>query len=331
MPVESVKGSSFVNGQFRFGKKMQVEAELARFSSPQETLLSIGVFDGVHLGHRYLISQLVAEAKKRHLHSAVVTFKEHPRKLLAPKTFLPNLTTLVERERLLKQEGVDVVIAISFTRELANLPATDFVALLQQHLKMRGLVVGYDFALGKNRQGDTQFLQKLGEKEDFTVTVVPHIKSNGETISSTAIRQAMADGDMEKVTRLLGHPFSLQGKVTPGDQRGAGLGFPTANFNLDPNQALPPDGVYATWAYVNGGRYQALTNIGKRPTFGENERNVETFILDYDKELYGKDLRIELVARLRDEKKFETPEDLKKQIADDVKRGAAILNSRSRN
>jgi riboflavin kinase/FMN adenylyltransferase len=308
---------------------MQVEQELAQFSPPQETLLTIGVFDGVHLGHRYLISQLVAEAKKRHLLSVVVTFKEHPRKLLAPKTFLPNLTTIAERERLLKNEGVDTVIALSFTPELAGLPAADFVTLLRKHLKMRGLVVGYDFALGKNRLGDTEFLTKLGVKQGFTVTVVPHIKSNSETVSSTAIRLAMADGDMEKITRLLGHPFSLRGQVTPGDHRGTELGSPTANFKIDPNQALPPDGVYATWAYVNGSRYQAMTNIGMRPTFGKNERNIETLILNFNKELYGKDLRIEIIARLRDEQKFSSPEELKRQIAADVKRGIEILNSQS--
>ncbi|MDD5191081.1 MAG: bifunctional riboflavin kinase/FAD synthetase [Dehalococcoidales bacterium] len=310
---------------------MQVEQELAQFSPEKEMLLTIGVFDGVHLGHRFLISRLVAEAKQHNLLSGVVTFKEHPRKLIAPHMFLPHLSTLAERERLLKQEGVAVVIALSFTPELAALSATDFVKLLQKHLKMKGLVIGADFALGAKRQGDAAFLKALGEKTGFTVTVVPHKKVSNETVSSTAIRQAMADGEMEKVTRLLGHPFSLQGKVVPGDHRGAGLGFPTANFNLDADQALPPDGVYATWAHVIGHRYQAMTNIGKRPTFGKNERNIETLILDYDKDLYGKDLRIELIARLRDEKKFNTPEELKRQIADDVKRGSEILAARSRN
>ena len=310
---------------------MRVDEELAQFSPPKEMLLTIGVFDGVHLGHRYLISQLVTEAKARRLLSAVVTFKEHPRKLLAPRTFLPNLTTIAERERLLKQEGVDVVIALTFTTELANLPATDFVTLLKKHLKMSGLVLGYDFALGKNREGDTAFLEALGKKMGFTVTVVPHIKSNSEVISSTAIRKAMADGDMPKVTRLLGHPFSMSGKVTSGDRRGAELGFPTANIDVDANQALPPDGVYAAWAYVNGNYYQAMTNIGKKPTFGEHERTIETFILNYNKELYGKDLRIEIIERLRDEKKFANPDELKRQIAEDVKRGIEILTPRSLN
>ncbi len=310
---------------------MQVELELAQFTPPREVLLTIGMFDGVHLGHRFLIEQLVTEARQRNLTSAVITFKDHPRKLLAPLTFLPNLTTLPERERLLKQEGVDIVIALSFTQELANLTARDFVTLIQKHLKFKGLVLGYDFALGNNREGNTEFLKKLGEELGFTVTVVPHIKSNNETVSSTAIRQAMADGDMDRVSRLLGHPFSLQGKVIPGDQRGTGLGFPTANFNIEPSQALPPDGVYATWAYINGNRYQALTNIGRRPTFGENERNIETFILQNDMELYGKELRIELMARLRDEIKFNSAEELQRQIGEDIKQGSQILNLRSLN
>jgi riboflavin kinase/FMN adenylyltransferase len=162
----------------------------------------------------------------------------------------------------------------------------------------------------------------------FTVTAIQPKKLDGEVASSTAIRNALADGNMQKVTRLFGHPFSLQGKVTTGEHRGAGMGFPTANIDVDSKQALPPDGVYATWAYVEGKAYQSMTNIGRRPTFGaHNKRTVEVFILSYDKDIYGKDLKIELVERLRGEKKFENVEALKQQIAEDVRRGREILNA----
>jgi riboflavin kinase/FMN adenylyltransferase len=306
---------------------MQVEEELVRFSPEKDMLLTIGVFDGVHLGHRYLISNLVSRAKQQGLLSGVVTFKQHPRELLSPHARLSYLTTLAEREQLLKHEGVDMVIALSFTRELASLTAREFVSLLQKHLRMRGLVIGPDFALGKNREGKAATLSALGEEMGFTVTPVQPKKLDGEVASSTAIRNALADGNMQKVTRLFGHPFSLNGRVTTGEHRGAGMGFPTANIDVGARQALPPDGVYATWAYIEGKAYQSMTNIGRRPTFGaHNKRTIEVFILSYGRDLYGKDLKIELVERLRGEKKFENVEALTKQIAEDVKRGREILN-----
>jgi riboflavin kinase/FMN adenylyltransferase len=154
---------------------------------------------------------------------------------------------------------------------------------------------------------------------------------NGEVASSTIIRQALANGDMEKVMRLLGRPFSLHGKVARGEHRGTELGFPTVNLNVDAKMALPPDGVYATRAYIGGEEFQAMTNIGRRPTFGENnERTIESFILHYNQDIYGKDVKIEIIKRLREEKHFDNVEELKKQIAEDVKLGAAILNTQGR-
>jgi riboflavin kinase/FMN adenylyltransferase len=305
-----------------------VDEELARFSPEKDTTLTIGVFDGVHLGHKYLISQLLVQARQRGLLSGVVTFKQHPRELLSPHARPSYLITLEEREQLLKQEGVDFVVALSFTKELANLTAREFVTLLMKYLRMRGLVIGPDFALGKNREGSAAALSALGKEMGFTVTSVMPKKLDGEVASSTAIRNALAEGDMRKVTTLFGHPFSLHGKVTTGEHRGVGMGFPTANIEVDAHHALPPDGVYATWAYVGNKVYQSMTNIGRRPTFGvHNKRTIEVFILSYDQDLYGKDLKIELVERLRSERKFENSEALKKQIAEDVKRGKEILDS----
>jgi riboflavin kinase/FMN adenylyltransferase len=305
-----------------------IEEELARFSPEKETVLTVGVFDGVHLGHKYLISQLLTQARQRGLLSGVITFKQHPRELLSPHSRPSYLITLEERLQLLKQEGVDFVVALSFTKELSDLTAREFVTLLMKHLRMRGLVIGPDFALGKNREGNAVMLSKLGKEIGFTVTSVPPKKLDEEVASSTAIRNALTAGDMQKVTRLFGHPFSLHGKVTTGEHRGAGMGFPTANIEVDAHHALPPDGVYATWAYVGNKVYQSMTNIGRRPTFGaHNKRTVEVFILSYDKDLYGKDLKIELVERLRGERKFESAEALKQQISEDVRRGKEILDS----
>jgi riboflavin kinase/FMN adenylyltransferase len=309
---------------------MLVEEELAELSSEKDMLLTIGVFDGVHLGHRYLISQLKERARQQNLLSGVVTFRQHPLEVLSPQTELPYLTNLVEKVNLLKKEGVEAVITLSFTPELAQLSAGQFVSLLKKYLRMRGLVIGPDFALGRDREGNADALRKLGQEMDFSVTVIPPVKINGEIVSSTAIRNALANGDMKRVISLIGRSFSLQGRVTTGASRGLKLGFPTANLEIDSKQTLPPEGVYATWAYVDGKAYQSVTNIGRRPTFGGNQRTVETYIIDYRGNLYGRELKIDIVERLRSEKRFDTVEELKKQIAEDVKRGKAILDSRAR-
>jgi len=310
---------------------MQVDNELAQFLPPKETLLTIGVFDGVHLGHKFLISKLVSLAAQQNLLSCVITFRQHPRDLLSPKTKLLYLSTLPEREQLLKNEGVYIVVALSFNRELAKLSARQFVSLLQKHLKMRGLVIGPDFTLGRDREGDAALLRSLGEEMGFSVTIVAPKTIDGEVASSTVIRQALADGNMEKVTRLLGRPFSLLGKVTHGEHRGTGIGFPTVNLTVDAKMALPPDGVYATRAYIGEDEFQAMTNIGRRPTFGDNkERTIESFILNYNQEIYDKEVKIEIIQRLRDEKHFDSIDELKTQIAEDVKRGTAILYTQGR-
>ncbi len=309
---------------------MQVEEELAGFSPQRDMLLTIGVFDGVHLGHRHLISRLVSQARQQNLLSGVVTFYQHPRAIVAGAS-LPFLADPEERSQFLKGEGVDAVILLSFTVQLAELSIRQFADLLQKHLRMRGLVIGPDFAAGRGREGDIDTLRKVGEEMGFSVTTVSPLVINGEVVSSTLIRKAVAEGDMGKVARLAGHPYSLHGQVVSGTGRGAGLGFPTANLDIDQNQAIPADGVYASWAYVDGNAYQSMTNIGICPTFGGCERTAEIFLLDYQGDLYGHELKVEIIERLRDEVKFDSVAELQKQVAEDVKRGKAILAARSQN
>lgn len=309
---------------------MQVEKELAKLQPEKDTLLTIGVFDGVHLGHKYLLSQLTKQAREQDLLSGVVTFNRHPHEVLSPQSKLPFLTDLTQRINLLKNEGVAAIITLSFTRELAQLSARRFVSLLKKYLRMRGMVIGADFVLGQNQEGNANILRSLGQDMKFSVTVIPPVMINGEVVSSTAIRNALADGDMKKVLNLVGRSFSLNGRVTKGAGRGGELGFPTANLDIDPGQALPAEGVYATWAYINAQAYQSMTNIGRQPTFGGSQRVVEVYILDFHGNLYGRELKIDLIERLRGEKRFDTPEELKKQITEDIKRGRAILSSRGR-
>lgn len=308
-----------------------MEEELTRHSPGKDTLLTIGVFDGVHLGHKYLISQLVELAGTQDMLPGVVTFRRHPQEVLFPQTKMPFLTDLEERSRLLEKEGVALVVPLSFTREWAELGARRFVGLLMKHLRMRGLVIGADFALGRGREGDTAALRLLGREMSFSVDVVPAVKLNGEVVSSTVIRQALAEGDMAKVRRMVGRDFSLHGRVVTGAGRGAGMGIPTANLDIDPEHAIPLDGVYATRAYIDGRSYHSMTNIGRNPTFGNSERGVEVYIIDYSGDLYGREVRIDIVERLRGEERFSSAEELKKQIAEDVKKGKAILDARGVN
>ncbi len=304
---------------------MLVEEELARVSPEKDTLLTIGVFDGVHLGHKYLISKLKKSAEQENLLSGVVTFRQHPLEVLAPETVLPYLTNCKEKVELLKAEGVDIVIPLTFTPELASLTAREFINLLKKHLKMRGMVVGPDFTLGKNREGNISVLRELGREMGFSVTMIAAMNFFGEVVSSTSIRKYLQEGDLKNVSKLLGRTFSLQGIVVRGEGRGRTLGFPTANLEVDSVQSLLPEGVYATWIHFGDKKYPSVTNIGKRPTFGSTDRTVETYIIDFSGDLYDRELKIDIVDLLRGEKKFRNTDELKQQIVEDIEKGKAAL------
>jgi riboflavin kinase / FMN adenylyltransferase len=305
---------------------VQVEQELAGFRQDRDSMVTIGVFDGVHLGHKFLISKLKELASQQGLRSIVITFHKHPQEVLNPETQPLFLSDSGEKAELLKKEGVDTVIILTFNRELAQLSAREFLTLLKTQLHMKGLVIGPDFALGRECEGNIPTLRQLGKEMGFSVTAIPPIKKNGDIVSSTAIRRALADGDMEKVQRLMGRPFSLHGQVIHGKGRGTSLGFPTVNLDILPGQAIPSDGVYATRAYVNNRTYPSVTNIGLNPTFGNTERTVESFLIDYHDNLYQHEVKIDFVHKLRNEIKFESADELVKQIYEDVRHTKVILH-----
>jgi riboflavin kinase/FMN adenylyltransferase len=309
---------------------MSVEEELACLSPAKGTLLTICVFDGVHLGHKYLLSELVKEARLKGLISGVVTFRQHPQRLFEPQSNPKFLNSLPQKIQLIRDEGVEILVTLTFTLELAQIGASQFISLLQKYLKMRGLVIGPDFALGRNREGNINTLRTLEQSMDFSLTVVHPVTKNNEVISSTTIRNALANGDMGEVHNLLGRYFSIEGRVIAGSGRGIEMGFPTANLDIDPAQAIPADGIYATLAYIDDQPLPSLTNIGKRPTFGETEQAIEVHILDYKGELYRCKLKIDIIERLRSEQKFDTADELVEQIKEDVKGARAILNHSSR-
>ncbi len=306
---------------------MQAETELSEVGPKRDTVLTIGVFDGVHLGHKHLIDRTIKSAKIHDALSGAVTFRRHPVEFLDAEASLPYLTSLEEKTKLIKAEGVDFVVALTFDARLAKLTAVEFASLLKKHLRMIGLVIGPDFALGRGREGNVEALRKIGEKEGFFVEVVPPLKIKGEVVSSTAIRQALADGDMGRVVRLTGRPYLIKGKVVAGTGTGKQIGFPTANLKIEAGWAIPRDGVYATLTHINGDVHQSLTSIGVRPTFGGKNRTVETYILDFKGDIYDWNVAIDIVGRLREEKKFASVDELKMQIADDIVKGKAILNS----
>jgi riboflavin kinase/FMN adenylyltransferase len=305
---------------------MKIEQELAAMTPRGETLLAIGVFDGVHAGHRYLLGSLRQRAAERKLLSGVVTFNPHPHSVLHPNNQLPWLTDLEDRVKTFEELGVDLIAVLTFTTKLAQSSARDFMSLLKKYLKMQGIVVGPNFALGRGAEGNISLLRTLGQEMNFGVEVIQPYMINGELVSSTLVRQALAQGDMRRVQKLMGRPFYLRGEVITLDKRGRLLGFPTANLDMKPQQALPGNGTYATVTQVDGRQFPSATNIGIRPTFGEGQKKtVETHLLNYKGNLYRKEIAVEFVQKLRDEQRFPSSEALRIQIEKDLREVEALL------
>lgn len=296
------------------------------FPIEKDTVLTVGVFDGVHRGHVHVITQLLEESAQLGLMSGVVTFREHPRAVLYPEYATDYLTTLDDRIDLLKRTGVDLVVPITFDRWLSNLSAEDFISLLQKRLRLARLVVGPDFAMGRKREGTIDRLVDLAPRMGFTVTVVDGLRdADGMTVHSTPIRDMLNRGAVERAAQLLGRSFTLEGVVVPGRGRGGQLGFPTANLQPHGLVSIPGDGVYAAFTHIQGKRMMAAVSIGYNPTFGDRDRAVEAFILDFDGDLYGETLRLEFVRRLRDQVEYDAIEDLQEQIGVDVQATKRVL------
>lgn len=296
-----------------------VREELRGSATPGNHALSIGVFDGVHCGHRMLVQRMLAEARERGLGSGIITFHPSPITVLRPNVEPSYLESLEQRVELLRDLGVDFVSVVQFTSELAQVSFADFARILSEDAGMRLLVAGEDFALGRAREGSMEQLAELGRELDFEVVAVPLLEGSAGAVSSTLVRAALAAGEMERVAELLGRPYTLRGPVVHGEGRGRTIGFPTLNVGVSADRALPPDGVYVTRAVLPDGRVlHACTNIGMQPTFDGTERRVEAYLLDFEGDLYGEVVCIELLRRLRDEYKFDGVDPLVAQIRKDV-------------
>jgi riboflavin kinase/FMN adenylyltransferase len=293
--------------------------QLRRSVGAGEHALSIGVFDGVHAGHQLLIRRMAEEARVRHLSAGVLTFHPSPVKVLRPDAPFFYLDSLEQRVEHLRALPVDDVAVIDFTSELAQVSAADFMQVLVEEARLRLLVVGEDFALGRGREGTVPRLTEIGAEQGFEVIGVPLLAASEGRVSSTRVRGALAAGEMELVTTLLTRPFTVRGPVIHGDARGRTIGFRTLNIGVAADRALPPNGVYVTRALLDDGReYIGATNIGVRPTFDEHERRVETHLLDFEGDLYGQVVSIELLHHLRPERKFDGIDALVAQITADV-------------
>ena len=292
----------------------------------ENSWLTIGVFDGVHRGHQQIIRKLTAGAQRVNAPAVVLTFWPHPAGVLGNGA-VRCLTTPDERAGLLSTLGVDFVITQTFDRSVANTSAGDFVARLKEHLGLKQLLIGYDFALGKGREGNAARLTEIGDELGFEVEVIPAVSDQSGVISSTEIRKLVAVGDVAEAAKLLGHSYSLHGPVIHGEGRGRALGFPTANIGYSKDKVIPANGIYACWVYVGNDKYGAMTNVGVNPTFTPDKQtpNVEPYILDFDGQLYGQDIKVEFVQRLRDELKFSSVDELLVQIRLDVEKVREIL------
>jgi len=280
--------------------------------------VAIGNFDGVHRGHREIVGKLVERAREAGTAAIVLTFDPHPIRLLRPEQAPPSLTTLPQKAAILDECGVDCVIAFPTTREfLSNTPAEFFQQIVVARLQARGLVEGANFRFGKDRAGDVESLAEMCEAAGLTLDVVPPVIVDGEPVSSSRIREHIAAGRIDNAVQLLGHPYALRGTVVRGVGRGASLGFPTANLD-GIETLLPADGVYAGRVRLNGEDLPAAVHLGMNPTFSDEQRKLEIHIIGHTGDLYGRELTVDLLSRIRDVARFDNPDELRRQLEADI-------------
>ena len=284
------------------------------------TVVTVGTFDGVHLGHRDVLARLTMRAREVGLHSLLVTFDPHPLEVVNPAGAPRLLTEREEKSEVLAESGIDYVALIPFTPRLQAYEPEQFVdLLLRGRYRMRELLIGYDHGFGRGREGDVEMLQTLGDRRGFRVEVVAPVSlGNDRPISSTAIRRAVSEGDLLRAAEALGRPYSVNGTVQPGEGRGRRIGFPTLNLGVpSPRKLLPPEGVYAVRAQTPAGSFGGMMNLGPRPTFGDARTTLEIHLFDGDTDWYGAHVRVEFVERLRDTMRFAGPEALREQLRRD--------------
>lgn len=305
---------------------MPAAADIAE-SKPGGAWLTIGAFDGVHRGHQAIINQLVEGAHQASAPALVVTFFPHPAKVLGGIEGPFYLSTPEEKERYMAGLGVFSLLTLEFTRSLSRLSAYDFMKLLHDRLRFQCLLIGYDFHLGRDREGDFQRLSEIGAELGYCVRPVEPLQADEEPISSSRIRHLLSTGALDEANHLLGRWYEAGGKIVHGDGRGRHIGLPTANIAIWPEKMLPQTGIYATWSKIGERFVPGVVNIGSRPTFYAQpvEETIEVHLLDFDEDIYGQTLRLFFVKRIRDEEKFDSVEALMEQIRMDIAISREVL------
>ncbi|VAW36543.1 FMN adenylyltransferase / Riboflavin kinase [hydrothermal vent metagenome] len=302
--------------------------QLYEVTERHPTFVAVGSFDGVHLGHQAVLQKMVAAAQEVGARTAVLTFFPHPKRVLQQLTEPYYLGSLAERVENLANQGIDLVITHPFNAEVRKTRAATFVEQLCHYLDMRQLWGG-NFTLGYQREGDIPFLQRLGAEKGYTVEMIETaVTWQGERVSSTRIRRSLLEGNLDDVNGCLGRPYQVSGTVIQGKQMGRTIGFPTANIDFWVEQLLPANGVYATYAWLDETRHLAATNIGVRPTVNGQKLTVEAHLLDFNEDIYGRSLRLEIVERIRPETKFSDLDALKAQIQMDVDQVRRLLSKK---
>ncbi|HLX36486.1 MAG TPA: bifunctional riboflavin kinase/FAD synthetase [Candidatus Binataceae bacterium] len=306
---------------------MQIIRELNRLAHHAYPVVALGNFDGVHLGHRAILKAAMDRARAAGGTAFALTFDPLPAKLLFPERAPKLILHPEDKLELLRISGIDGVIVINFTHEFSLIEPLDFVRdTLVGRIGAREVVVGHSVNFGHKRAGNASVMVELGREFGFDTTVVGPVKQGGIEVSSTKIRELISAGDLRMAAKLLGRYHFLRGPVVRGRERGRTIGFPTANLHSE-TEFVPPDGVYATRVILDDGHYPSITNIGMRPTFNETERSIEAHIFDFNRDLYGQRIRLEVIERIRGEKKFASADELRQQIARDLSRVHEILAS----
>jgi riboflavin kinase/FMN adenylyltransferase len=298
-------------------------------SDVHETVVTVGTFDGVHRGHQHVLARLVARAAATGRRSILVTFEPHPLEIVNPTAAPPLLTVGAEKMEVIAESGIDYHAILPFTPTLRAYTPEQFVTLLERRMRLRELLIGYDHGFGRGRAGDVEVLQMIGARRGIRVEVVPAVTlDDGRPISSTSIRRAVAGGDLVRAAAGLGRPYSVSGRVVPGERRGRRIGYPTLNLGPPPRRKLlPPEGVYAVRAQTPAGTFGGMMNLGPRPTFGDDAVGLEAHLFEAEHELYGAWVRLDFVERLRDTRRFADTAALVAQLRRDEENARRALTS----
>ncbi|MCC4227407.1 bifunctional riboflavin kinase/FAD synthetase [Zunongwangia profunda] len=298
---------------------MEIHKGASAFKSDKPTVVTIGTFDGVHAGHQKIIKRLVDSARANNLESVILTFFPHPRMVLQKESGIKLINTIEERTDILEQSGIDHLVIHPFTMQFSRLTAREFVKeILVEKLRAKKVIIGYDHRFGRNRTANINDLKRFGEEFDFEVEEITRQDIEEVAVSSTKIRTALEEGRVEKANNYLRHPFSLKGEVVKGRGLGKEFNYPTANINIaEDYKLIPKNGVYVVRSVIEGETYFGMMSIGTNPTVGGTSRTIESFFFKLDKDLYGKRLKIDLLIRIRDEKKFNSVEELKLAMKQD--------------